>query len=988
MITKSMSRFREAWSRWPLLGRILLVQGGLLVTGAALFVVLIMGEHREESIADQNERSRLLLLIAVPLVAEQAVTGDLASAQQLLERQAVAYSDVSQLVWRASGRDDVGTRPSRTPLLVPAWFRNWLNIPPITRSAEITLGGNRYGDLEVTLAPTQVLAELWQDFQRYLWFAAVGGLLIFVSMWQLLRIPLRAMLALADAADKFGHGQYGARAVPEGAFETRKLALAFNSMAERMQQMVTQLLESKGEMREQLHFTEELIEALPVPMYYKNTQGAYLSVNRAWEKLFAIGREEIVGRTVRELYAQSPEVASYHEKMDHALMASPGVQNYELPLTMRDGRQVEALYSKATVTDTGGRVVGLIGIITDLTELNKAETQAREAMLQKASAEQASVAKSMFLANMSHEIRTPLTAIIGFSEAMLDVNQTMAERIEAIRTIHRAGKHLHGIINDILDLSKIEAGKLEVECVPVPVLPMVEDVAAIARLQAEDKGLYFKLEFDFPLPWTIHTDPLRVKQVLLNVVGNALKFTERGGVTLRLRHEVDKQLLVIEVEDTGIGINPEQIGRLFQPFAQADATTTRRFGGTGLGLVLSKQLAEMLGGTVLAASVPGQGSHFYITLATGEVGTLVNSLAEAREAQPMSPVVAETESLAGVVLLAEDNLDNQRLVQLNMRRLGAELVIVDNGEAAVAAALARPFDLILMDMQMPVMDGLTAVRLLREKGYAGAIVALTANATAQDVAACIEAGCDDFLSKPIERARFTEALRRHLLTDLGLVELVPESSADVMLDSDLPGAEALRYFAGRLSNEVAILRQVLVHGDLESVGEKARDLRLDAIRYRCVSLGRLAGPLEFSVATGNQQAIADLLRKLDQLAEEILGKVPPMAPGGEEPIVSELIAEGPEMLDLVAYFLARLPGYQQGLNDALAAEDLAAMRKLAHDIKGVGGGYGYPQITELGAKLEAAAKEGRDEEVAVLVGEFGRLAKRIEAGAAPIAQAA
>ncbi len=976
-------RFAAAWAEWPLLYRILLAQGTLLVVGAVLFVAAIMLQHRAEAIADEQDRGRLLLLIATPLVAEHAVTGDVAAAHQLLERQATAYPDVSRLVWRAPGRDDVGAVTSRLAETTPGWFRRMVNIATVTRSAEISLGGVNYGELEVILAPGRVEFDLWNDFVRYVWLSVGTATVLFVALMLMLRAPLRALHDLGAGAERFGRGDYGTRVEPRGALETRNVALAFNSMAERMQDMVTQLLDGRRQLREQLHFTEALIEALPVPMYYKDPKGDYLSVNRAWEALFGIPREEIIGRTLRSLYAHAPQAMTYHEKMDHALLANRGVQSYEIPIPTHDGREIDALYSKATMTDADGHVIGLIGIITDLTDLKQAERQVRDALLQKASAEQASEAKSMFLANMSHEIRTPLTAIIGFSEALLDVNQSIAERIEGIRTINRAGKHLLGIISDILDLSKIEAGRLEVECLPVPVLQLVEDIVAIARPQAEAKGLAFRVAHEFPLPWTIHSDSVRMKQILFNLVGNAIKFTEQGSVTMCLRHDADNALLVIEVQDTGIGISPEQIGRLFQPFSQADAATTRRFGGTGLGLALSKQLAEKLGGTIVAASVPGQGSRFFATLATGSVGTLIHSAAEAQANIHGAAAEGGVTRLSGSVLLAEDNADNQRLVALNTRRFGATLDIVENGAEAVAAALAKPYDLVLMDMQMPVMDGLTAVRTLRARGYAGPIVALTANATPQDMASGIGAGCDDFLTKPIERRRFGEVLRRFLHASAAAPGASPAADKPAMPVPVVIGPEEMRYFAGRLQNDVAILRQVVANGDLEAVGGKARELRAAAGRYSCLPLGDMAGQLEFAARSGNAGTAEVLIGNIGQLAGDMVARL--SAPGGApEPIVSELLAEGPDMVELVEYFLGRLPGYLQNLQDALAASNLAAIKKQAHDLKGVGGGYGYPQVTALAIRIEAVAGEGRLEEIALLIKAFAALARRIEAGAGKV----
>jgi signal transduction histidine kinase/CheY-like chemotaxis protein len=604
----------------------------------------------------------------------------------------------------------------------------------------------------------------------------------------------------------------------------------------------------------------------------------------------------------------------------------------------------------------------------------------------------ANQAKSQFLANMSHEIRTPLTAIIGFSEALLDVNQTMPERIEGIQTINRAGKHLLGIINDILNLSKIEAGQLEVERIPVPLFALLDEVAALAYLQAEAKGVYFRVEPVFPLPEAVQSDPIRIKQILLNIISNAIKFTEQGGVILRVRHDSSAARLVLEVIDTGIGISAEQLARLFQAFAQADASTTRRFGGTGLGLALSKQLAEILGGGISVDSRPGQGSCFTITLDAGAVGPLVYRQEEVLQPAPSSEEREDPLTVHGSLLLAEDNLDNQRLITLKARRLGVEPRVVENGALAVEAALAQPYDLILMDMQMPVMDGLTAVRTLREKGYRGPIVVLTANTSQQDRQNCLDAGFDDFLAKPIERERFDETLRCYLRVGAEDAEEDAEPIFLSLLLQDPGLSDLIGHFLGVITGFHQQLQQVLEEGDIEAIGRLARQMKSVGSDYKCPQFINLAGKLEFAAAAGNGQAMAKLVGNLGGLVKRIRIHVPQQdsvqtAAESEAPLVSELLQEGPDMVDLVEYFIGRLPDYEQNLQAALTSGDLAALKKQAHDLKSVGGGYGYPLVTELAVRLESSALEGRLEEAASNVEAFSRLARRIHAGA-PVLQPA
>ena len=390
-------------------------------------------------------------------------------------------------------------------------------------------------------------------------------------------------------------------------------------------------------------------------------------------------------------------------------------------------------------------------------------------------AEAATRAKSEFLANMSHEIRTPMTAILGFTELLLEherVDSKSKENVEALETIQRNGQYLLRLINDILDLSKIESGKLEVErfeCSPSAILA---EVVSLMRVRAEAKGIPLKVRFEGPVPATIQSDPTRVRQILINLVGNAIKFTEVGSVGVSLSLLDDSQgspRVRFDVTDTGIGMTPEQVSRLFRPFGQVDSSTTRRHGGTGLGLSISKRLAKMLGGDIAVASSPDQGSTFTLIINPGNIGG-VKMIENGAEAVLGSEMSSEASSghvkLEGSILLAEDGPDNQRLISLLLRKAGARVDIAENGEVACQKALAahqsgEPFDIILMDMQMPVMDGYEATKALREANYEGPIIALTAHAMKHDLQKCLDAGCDDYQAKPVDRRTLLRIVEKH-----------------------------------------------------------------------------------------------------------------------------------------------------------------------------------------------------------------------------------
>ncbi len=380
-------------------------------------------------------------------------------------------------------------------------------------------------------------------------------------------------------------------------------------------------------------------------------------------------------------------------------------------------------------------------------------------------AEAANHAKTAFLANMSHEIRTPLTAILGYSEMLLDDDQSQEEIEHEINSIITSGKHLQQIINDILDLSKIEAGQLIVEYQDVSPTVFMNELDAILGSQVSEKGLSFYMEYHFPIPGTIRTDPTRLKQILLNLCGNAIKFTREGNINIAIQYLSDSNQLQITVADTGIGISAQEQNKIFSPFTQADNSTTRIYGGTGLGLCISKQLAKTLGGDITVTSEKGKGSKFTITI---DVCIEKNKL-EMMNATPVQEAPSSNKSahqhiqLAGHILLVEDNPGNQQLITKSIRKIGLTVDIAENGKIGIEKALSGNYNLILMDMQMPVMSGLEAIRKLREQGYTVPIISITANAMQEDKSSCIAAGADNYLTKPLDFGHFYEVLSTYLV---------------------------------------------------------------------------------------------------------------------------------------------------------------------------------------------------------------------------------
>ncbi len=388
----------------------------------------------------------------------------------------------------------------------------------------------------------------------------------------------------------------------------------------------------------------------------------------------------------------------------------------------------------------------------------------------KQEAEAATEAKSSFLANMSHEIRTPMTAIMGYAENLRTDALTPEDRRAAIDVILLNSEHLLQIINDILDISRIEAGKLELEPVLCSPAQILHEVESVMRGRAQEKSIELSVEYEGRIPAHICTDAIRLRQILINLLANAVKFTGQGGVRVIAKMEQDddgQPAICFEVMDTGIGMTDEQASKLFHPFTQADSSTARRFGGTGLGLSISRELARKLGGDITVYSTPGVGSTFRVTIATGPLAG-VRMLEDPGLVRATKAADNEVDMVSQLeqrkILLAEDNPTNQALIAGMLRKMGADVTVVDNGKLAQETALAaresdRPFDMLIMDMQMPVMDGYAATSALRKAGYAGPILALTANVMSGDKQRCIEAGCNNYLGKPIDRRKLLETIQ-------------------------------------------------------------------------------------------------------------------------------------------------------------------------------------------------------------------------------------
>ena len=513
----------------------------------------------------------------------------------------------------------------------------------------------------------------------------------------------------------------------------------------------------ESQLEEQLRFVEVLLESSPTALYLKDRNGRFLRFNRAFESLMEIDRSEWVGRSSVELYGADAPAAD--PERDRDLFENGVTQMFEGSFVQRrSGATRQGLYRIAPITNTAGEVTAMVANIVDITERAAIENALRRATRH---AEAASRAKSEFLANMSHEIRTPMNGVLGMTELMLDTPLDDVQR-DYLGVVKTSAQSLMVILNDLLDFSKIEAGKLDIESVPFNLSELVSETLKVLRPRAAQKSLTVSLDLAPDLPVSIRSDPGRLRQILTNLGDNAIKFTPSGSVHVTLKCTPageGKLTLQLSVQDTGIGIEADKQQRIFEAFSQADTSTTRQFGGTGLGLTICSRLAKLMGGRIWLESEPGRGSSFHVSLPVLTVSTaaLPDPAPGATEAQPRPPI----RSLK--VLLAEDNPVNQMIVTTQLKKWGHTVETAENGEEAVALFSSQRWDLVLMDVQMPVMSGLEAARVIRKMEPGGRrtpIIAMTANAMAGDRQACLDAGMDEHLPKPCSAATLTAFIER------------------------------------------------------------------------------------------------------------------------------------------------------------------------------------------------------------------------------------
>jgi len=628
---------------------------------------------------------------------------------------------------------------------------------------------------------------------------------------------------------------------------------------------------------EQRVLLDSVLNSIDAHVYMKDRERRYLYINARTAEAMGRAAEEVIGKLDREV--MPPDLADFYWNQDRQIFVDARRHASQVEFTQLDG-QVRQLWTVKVPVLLDGEVSAVIGLSTDVTELHKLKAQA----------DAANQAKSNFLSNMSHEIRTPMNSIIGMSHLALK-SVTHPKQRDYLEKIYHSSQHLLGIINDILDFSKIEAGKLELEVLDFGLDTLMQNILNQLGEAAAGKGLALEFAIGEGLAHQLRGDPLRLEQVLLNFTSNAIKFSENGKVRVSARplEDSDNETLVrFEVQDSGIGMSEQEVAELFKSFHQADPSTTRKYGGTGLGLVISKQLAELMGGSVGVDSAPGKGSTFWFTARLGKAHSFLPAGREAIDA-------AVLEEIKGAyILLVEDNVFSQQVGQELLEEVHATVVVANNGKEAIDLMLKERFDCVLMDVQMPVMDGFEATRMIRSDPRLRdtVVIAMTANAGRDDQARCLQAGMDEFITKPIAPKVLFEVIARLLRARRpGRGRRAPARAAGAAgaLDAELLDVKRLGATFGGNPDKMRKYANMF----LESARDGLADLADAASRDDFTRMADLGHRLKSSARAVGAMRFAQLCEQLELLRD-----------GGKAEQAQELLASMALMLERLAAHVA------------------------------------------------------------------------------------
>ena len=734
----STMRGMRFWKDWGLVSRLMLAVGAAIVAGGGVQTYLLMVEGAAEHSARLKRELSETLIFMAPLIADQALVGEYAVIGQLLNNQ-VKKGEIDSFQWTDKDGRKLVAQDKPDQLVAPGWFAAIAPIERADESAEVTLGGVGYGRLYAAMTTTKAYNRLWQQFVKQLQIVAVTLFLMLQFIWLIFRGNLGTLRMLAEGANRFSQGDYAVRIEPEGSPEVSSAADAFNNMANNIESLIASL--GKSESKNKLLAT--IVEQSSEAIWTKDLAGIITSWNSGAAAMFGYPPGEAIGR------ALTLDESTHEEEQARKSRLMAGHKfSYEARAATRTGTALDIQVAVAPLLDDANQCIGSIAVARDVTQRKRSEEALR---LAREAAEAASQAKSSFLARMSHEIRTPMNGVLGMTELLLETGLTNTQRKYA-ETVQRSGQNLLGIINDLLDFSKIEAGKLELETVDMDLRRTVEDVVDLLAERAHAKGLELACSIPPDLVTHLRGDPLRLGQVLTNLVGNAIKFTEQGSVVIRVASLEETQqaaTMRFEVSDTGAGIAPEAQSRIFEEFSQADGSTTRKHGGSGLGLAISKQLVEMMGGKIHVESALGAGSTFWFTI------TLEKQ--EAQESRPMG-------MLTGVrALIVESSAVSHGILQSHMSNWGMTNRIATTPEQALelltqAAARSAPYDLAIIDLGLSGVDAVDLARSIKARADIGAVRLVMLTRRQVDFKNARDAGVDACLAKPVRQTVLYECL--------------------------------------------------------------------------------------------------------------------------------------------------------------------------------------------------------------------------------------
>lgn len=636
------------------------------------------------------------------------------------------------------------------------------------------------------------------------------------------------------------------------------------------------------------HHVREAFDHMAEGLIIMDRHGAIMMANSKFGRLVGIEPEDLTGQNC----SQFPWLESEELPWEIAVRMQASVSN--LTLQIVDQQEVLRTFSvSAAPVFSGSRSCrGVMVTFDDITSLEEHKLELIEA---RKAADAANEAKSNFLSRMSHEIRTPMNAIIGYADILRQGVQNPADQRQYLSTIHSSGEHLLTLINDILDLSKIEAGQMTLEKRPFSIANLLTQVISTLKLKTDQKNLELSLKIEGSIPAQVVNDETRLRQVLINIIGNAVKFTKRGGVMVVARMADGGQLLQFDIADSGVGIPENALEAIFKPFSQADDSVTRKFGGTGLGLAICRELSESMGGSIHVKSQEGVGTVFSFTINPGEINNQTkwisnqdcNAIDTVEQSQPLNTNRFEQRH----ILLVDDGDTNRKLAGLILNRLGLTYEEACNGKEAIEKVAAKDFDVVLMDISMPVMDGLTAAGLLRQHGVTTPLIALTALASPEERQRCLDGGFTDFLPKPVRSEKLVEILKQfipllprsneantngQMPSPTTPVQNSSTSSDDLVLPerlhSSLEMDDALRNivieYVQRLRSRIGEFDQAWQAGEISKLQELAHWLAGSASTVGFEEFVKPAKELEHSDGT-NRPRIEQLIRFINELTDRI-----------------------------------------------------------------------------------------------------------------------